>query len=181
MRHSRAAAFAAGLLGLGFISQSALAQDARYLAGSCANCHGTDGRSSGSGGMPGLAGLSRPYFIEQMNAFRSGARQASVMHQIVKGYTDDQVSRLADHYAAAEVRQIGGSAMNTSFGNRRRALQWLGSAGASGVLGACAMSSPSSDLPAKKLGRVLVVGAGFGGATAAKYLKCGAVPASRWC
>ena len=99
MRHSRAAAFAAGLLGLGFISQSALAQDARYLAGSCANCHGTDGRSSGCGGMPGLAGLSRPYFIEQMNAFRSGARKASVMHQIVKGYTDDQVSRLADHYA----------------------------------------------------------------------------------
>jgi sulfide dehydrogenase [flavocytochrome c] flavoprotein subunit len=61
--------------------------------------------------------------------------------------------------------------MNTSFGNRRRALQWLGSAGASGLLGACAISSPSSDLPAKKLGRVLVVGAGFGGATAAKYLK----------
>ena len=50
--------------------------------------------------MPGLAGLSRPYFIEQMNAFRSGARKASVMHQIVKGYTDDQVSRLADHYAS---------------------------------------------------------------------------------
>jgi sulfide dehydrogenase [flavocytochrome c] flavoprotein chain len=35
-------------------------------------------------------------------------------------------------------------------------------------LGACAAIAPA---PTKKLGRVLVVGAGFGGATAAKYLK----------
>jgi sulfide dehydrogenase [flavocytochrome c] flavoprotein chain len=35
-------------------------------------------------------------------------------------------------------------------------------------LGACAAIEPA---PTKKLGRVLVVGAGFGGATAAKYLK----------
>ena len=61
--------------------------------------------------------------------------------------------------------------MNTPLGNRRRALQWLGSAGATGLLGACAMTSPSPDMPVKKLGRVMVVGAGFGGATAAKYLK----------
>ena len=99
MRHSRTAAFAAGMLGLGALSLPAMAQDARYLAGTCANCHGTDGRSAGSGGMPGLAGLSRTYFIEQMNAFRSGARQASVMHQIAKGYSDDQISRLADYFA----------------------------------------------------------------------------------
>lgn len=99
MTRSQAAVLAAGLLGLGAVSPSALAQDARYLAGNCANCHGTDGRSASGGGMPGLAGLSRTYFIEQMNAFRSGARQASVMHQIAKGYSDDQISRLADYYA----------------------------------------------------------------------------------
>ncbi|MBP8310087.1 MAG: c-type cytochrome [Burkholderiaceae bacterium] len=99
MRLSRVAAVAAGMLGLGALSLPAQAQDARYLAGTCANCHGTDGRSAGSGGMPGLAGLSRTYFIEQMNAFRTGARQASVMHQIAKGYSDDQISRLADYFA----------------------------------------------------------------------------------
>ena len=99
MTHSRAAALAAGLLGLGAVSLPALAQDARYLAGTCANCHGTDGRSVSGGAMPGLAGLSRTYFIEQMSAFRSGARQASVMHQIAKGYSDDQISRLADYFA----------------------------------------------------------------------------------
>jgi sulfide dehydrogenase [flavocytochrome c] flavoprotein chain len=56
--------------------------------------------------------------------------------------------------------------------SRRLFSQGVGSTAALGMaslgLGACATSDP---VPAKKLGRVLVVGAGFGGATAAKYLK----------
>jgi sulfide dehydrogenase [flavocytochrome c] flavoprotein chain len=56
--------------------------------------------------------------------------------------------------------------------SRRRFSQGVGSSAALGMaslgLGACATSDP---VPTKKLGRVLVVGAGFGGATAAKYLK----------
>lgn len=77
----------------------ASAQDARYLAANCANCHGTDGQSVGGGGMPGLAGLSRTYFIEQMNAFRAGTRQATIMHQLSKGYTDEQISAMADFFS----------------------------------------------------------------------------------
>jgi sulfide dehydrogenase [flavocytochrome c] flavoprotein chain len=52
--------------------------------------------------------------------------------------------------------------------NRRQFVQATGAAGALGLLSACATPEPA---PVKKLGRVLVVGAGFGGATAAKYLK----------
>lgn len=88
------AAFAGPTLG-----SAANAQEARYLASNCANCHGTDGRSASDGGMPGLAGMSRTYFLEQMNAFRSGARQATVMHQIAKGYDQQQLSLLADFFA----------------------------------------------------------------------------------
>jgi sulfide dehydrogenase cytochrome subunit len=99
MRVSLSAVVAAGLaVWLSATAAPALAQDARYLAGNCANCHGTDGQSAG-GAVSGLAGLPRTYFIEQMNAFRSGARQASIMHQIVKGYSEDQISRLADYFA----------------------------------------------------------------------------------
>jgi sulfide dehydrogenase [flavocytochrome c] flavoprotein subunit len=56
--------------------------------------------------------------------------------------------------------------MNRTGFSRRRFAQTVGAAGALSALGACATSSPP-----KKLGRVLVVGGGFGGATAAKYLK----------
>ena len=56
--------------------------------------------------------------------------------------------------------------MNRTGVSRRRFAQAVGAAGALSTLGACATSSSP-----KKLGRVLVVGGGFGGATAAKYLK----------
>ena len=52
--------------------------------------------------------------------------------------------------------------------SRRRVLQAAGAAAGLGALGACATTAPVAE---KKLGRVLVVGAGYGGATAAKYLK----------
>jgi cytochrome c553 len=50
--------------------------------------------------MPGLAGLSAAYFVEQMNAFRDGKRQATIMHQIAKGYTDAQIAAMAQFFAA---------------------------------------------------------------------------------
>ncbi len=54
--------------------------------------------------------------------------------------------------------------------SRRRLAQALGAGATLGALGACATPEPAPS-SAKKLGRVLVVGAGYGGATAAKYLK----------
>jgi cytochrome subunit of sulfide dehydrogenase len=73
----------------------------RYVAANCANCHGTLGRSSGA--MPSLAGLQKPYFVEQMRLFRDGKRPATIMHQIAKGYSEEQIDALADFFA----RQAG--------------------------------------------------------------------------
>lgn len=54
--------------------------------------------------------------------------------------------------------------------SRRRLGQGLGAGAALSALGGCAsMAQPEAST--KKLGRVLVVGGGYGGATAAKYLK----------
>lgn len=80
-----------------FAHAPASAQDARYLAANCANCHGTDGRSAG--GMPSLAGIDAGYFTEQMKAFRDGKRIATIMHQLSKGYTDEQVAVMAAYFA----------------------------------------------------------------------------------
>ncbi len=87
---------AIAITGLG-VARDGLAQDTRYLAANCANCHGTDGR--GDGVIPRLAGVSASYIVEQMQAFRNGRRQATVMHQLAKGYSDAQVSALADYFS----------------------------------------------------------------------------------
>lgn len=88
------------LTGIAFV-HGARAQDrddhARSLAATCANCHGVDGRSAG--GMPSIAGLSREALVKAMQDFRSGARPATVMHQLAKGYTDEDVAMIADWLA----------------------------------------------------------------------------------
>jgi cytochrome c553 len=78
-------------------SADASARDGRYLAGNCANCHGTKGNAQGA--MPSLAGQQKAYIIEQMKAFRDGKRTATIMHQLSKGYTDQQIELIADHFS----------------------------------------------------------------------------------
>ncbi len=82
------------------LSQDAFALRASSLAATCANCHGTAGRSVDGASVPGLAGLPAAYTVEQMKAFKSGARPATVMHQIAKGYSDVQIEQIAAWYAA---------------------------------------------------------------------------------
>ena len=76
------------------------AQDAgaRNLASACAICHGTDGRAATNDVVP-LAGLPREHIASQMRAFRDGQRPATVMHQIAKGYTDEQLAAIAAWFA----------------------------------------------------------------------------------
>ena len=83
-------------MSVGAFAQSTAPQNVKYLAANCANCHGTNG--AGSQGLPSLAGLKKEYFIEQMNNFKSGAREATLMHQLAKGYTDEQVAAMAAYF-----------------------------------------------------------------------------------
>ena len=69
------------------------------LAATCANCHGTQGKSLKDPSVPGLAGRPSAYLIEQMQAFKTGTREATIMHQIAKGYTNEQVKQMADYFA----------------------------------------------------------------------------------
>ena len=75
----------------------AAAQDVRYLAANCANCHGTDGRAVSA--IPPLAGRDRAYLEETMKAYKTGARPATIMHQLAKGYTDEEIAILAEYFA----------------------------------------------------------------------------------
>jgi cytochrome c553 len=70
----------------------------RNLAATCANCHGTNGQSKGE--VPSLAGLPAERIATTMAAFKNGAQPSTIMQQIAKGYTDDQVKAVAAYFAA---------------------------------------------------------------------------------
>jgi cytochrome subunit of sulfide dehydrogenase len=96
-----ACAFALPLLaGAAHAQQTADAdtRSAALLASNCANCHGTVG-VVGQGAMPNLAGQQKIYIIEQMRAFRDGKRPATIMHQLAKGYTDQQIELIAEFFS----------------------------------------------------------------------------------
>jgi cytochrome c553 len=93
-----AAVFAAALAAAPFCAS---AQDTagRNLAAGCAICHGTEGRPVTKDVIP-LAGLPKDHIATQMKAFRDGKRPATVMHQIAKGYSDQQIDQLASWFAS---------------------------------------------------------------------------------
>ena len=84
----------------------AQAQDpnlARNLAATCANCHGTTGNARGD--MKPLAGMSADKIIALVADFKSGAQPATIMHQIAKGYTDEQIRLVAGYVAAQQPKK----------------------------------------------------------------------------
>ena len=85
----------------------ALAQDVnvgRSLAATCANCHGTQGRPKGSL-MPPLAGMKADLMLELLADYRSGRQAGTVMPQIVKGYSEEQLRLVAAYFASLPAAQ----------------------------------------------------------------------------
>ncbi len=92
---------ALAMLGLIGLSAGAHAQDpnlARNLAATCANCHGTNGHSLG--GMESLAGEPKDKLMQKLMDYKSGEKPATIMHQIVKGYSDTQLQLITAWFAA---------------------------------------------------------------------------------
>ena len=99
MKTIHVTAFVLALPWLAAVAQTGDAdlRSGRMLASNCANCHGTLGTAQGA--MPSLAGQQKAYIVEQMRAFRDGKRPATIMHQLAKGYTDQQVEQIAEFFA----------------------------------------------------------------------------------
>jgi sulfide dehydrogenase cytochrome subunit len=76
---------------------------ARNLAATCANCHGTNGNARGD--MKPLAGVSADKIVAMMADYKSGNQPATIMHQIAKGYTDDQIKLIAGYFAAQQPKK----------------------------------------------------------------------------
>jgi len=88
---------------LAFCAASASAADAikpgARIAASCTSCHGTNGHTQGNA-LPPLAGQSKDDLLTKLKNFKSGASQNTIMTQIAKGYTDEQLETLAVYFAA---------------------------------------------------------------------------------
>jgi sulfide dehydrogenase cytochrome subunit len=100
LRHSVGAAFGLGLfLVAGALPVSAQSIDAAVLAGACANCHGTDGRSPGV--IPSIAGRPEAVLKAQLRAFKAETPPpgTTIMNRLLKGHTDEQIDALAKYYA----------------------------------------------------------------------------------
>jgi cytochrome subunit of sulfide dehydrogenase len=95
-----------GILG-SLVANAQESKDTLYtksLAATCANCHGTNGKVVSGSPVAGLAGLPADYIALQMKAFKSGARSATVMHQLAKGFSDAQIDQIAAYFAAQKLR-----------------------------------------------------------------------------
>lgn len=91
------------LAALALASGAAAAQDpnfTRNLAATCAPCHGTNGKAVPGAGQLPLAGEAPETLARRLQEFRAGTRPATVMHQIAKGYNDEQIHQLAAYFAA---------------------------------------------------------------------------------
>jgi len=102
MRKTIAAALALAALNAAPALAQSSPDTARFVAANCANCHGTHGVAKGA--MPSLAGQSKERIAETMRAFRDGKRPATIMHQLAKGYTDEQIDAVAAHFAVQKSR-----------------------------------------------------------------------------
>ena len=79
-------------------AQAADALQVRSMAAACASCHGTQGVALD--GMETLAGKSKDELLKKMLDFKSGKKPATLMHQLSKGYTDEQLEQLATYFSA---------------------------------------------------------------------------------
>ena len=93
-----AACLALALPAAGTLAQPVDPLQARSWAGACANCHGTNGNAQ-AGNEP-LAGMKREDIVQKMQDFKNGRKPATVMHQLAKGYSDEQIAAIAGWFAA---------------------------------------------------------------------------------
>jgi cytochrome subunit of sulfide dehydrogenase len=82
-----------------FAASDLSAAGVRALASNCAACHGTQGKSQPGAAVPGLAGRPKESLVIAMQEFKDGKRTATLMHQIAKGYSAEEIAAMGDYFA----------------------------------------------------------------------------------
>jgi sulfide dehydrogenase cytochrome subunit len=103
--HTIPLAAAAAFAVLGAAQATAQGSDAnlgRNLAATCANCHGTGGVSAGE--VESLAGKPKAETLRKVREYKTGAKSGTIMPQLAKGYTDEQIELVAAWFAAQKAK-----------------------------------------------------------------------------
>ena len=74
----------------------------REKAERCAVCHGYDGLAKVAEA-PNIAGQSERYLIEQLSAFKTGARANEMMSIVIQDLSSTDIEDLAAYYSAIEI------------------------------------------------------------------------------
>lgn len=86
------------LAAAGLAATPAFAGPTEDLAGTCNACHGLNGVSVGPS-MPSIGGLPEAYLKNIMLQWKNGDRYSATMGRHFKGYSDEEISKLATHFS----------------------------------------------------------------------------------
>lgn len=86
------------LTGIMSMAEEPPVRSTENLAFNCYTCHGTDGKSVSN--MPALNGKTPAYLLQKLSAFKHDEGGPTIMNRIAKGYSDEELQRIA-HYLGA--------------------------------------------------------------------------------
>lgn len=78
-------------------SRDPAAFQVQIWASSCMACHGPEGKAEGTGLT--IGGRPAQDLLGKMLGYKSGRLTATIMHQHVKGYSDEELSLIADYFS----------------------------------------------------------------------------------
>ena len=68
------------------------------LANTCVVCHGKNGNSNGPA-IPSIAGMSIPYLVDTLEAYKDDSIPSTIMGRLIKGYSSDEILQLAEYFS----------------------------------------------------------------------------------
>lgn len=72
-------------------------REAAAIAYTCAGCHGPEGQSQGA--IPSIAGGEADDLYKKLSQYKSEELSGTIMTRIAKGYSDEMLRAVADHFA----------------------------------------------------------------------------------
>lgn len=79
-------------------AQDPAAFQVKLWAASCMACHGPDGRAEGTGMT--IGGQPAQELQGKLIGYKNGKLKGTIMHQHAKGYSDEELARIADYFSS---------------------------------------------------------------------------------